>query len=142
MTTAKPGNKVKIHLTETLDSGKEVVSTRGSEPFQFVLGKNHVIKGLDDAVTGMKIGDIKKVRVKAGDAYGMKKKKLYIPFERDKLPKTLDLKIGMRLKLNQRRGDPIPVRISEITEDEVIFDANHPLAGKDLIFEIKLLEVA
>jgi FKBP-type peptidyl-prolyl cis-trans isomerase 2 len=81
----------------------------------------------------MKVGEQKKIYVKASSAYGAKKKSRYISFDRNKMAKIFDLKIGMKLKLNRRRGDPIPVRISNI-EDEVILDANHPLAGKGPYF--------
>ena len=142
MTTAKPGNKVKIHYTATFDNGKVYDSSRDRQPLQFVLGRGEVIKGLDEGVAGMKVGDSKKIHVSAADAFGERNEEKFVSIERKRVPETLELKIGMPLKLNQSDGSSVPVQVSEITDDKVVLDANHPCAGKDLNFEIKLLEVA
>jgi peptidylprolyl isomerase len=142
MTTAKPGDRVKIHYTGTLDSGEVFDSTQNSEPLQFVIGEGKVFKGLEVAVTGMEVGESKKVHIKATEAFGRRMKEKLFSMERKKLPKTLELKIGMNLKMKTQKGFALPVRVREITDKKVTFDANHPLAGKDLNYKIELLQVA
>jgi peptidylprolyl isomerase len=142
MTTAKPGDRVKIHYTGTLDSGEVFDSTQNSEPLQFVIGEGKVFKGLEVAVTGMEVGESKKVHIKATEAFGRRMKEKLFSMERKKLPKTLELKIGMNLKMKTQKGFALPVRVKEITDKKVTFDANHPLAGKDLNYKIELLQVA
>jgi peptidylprolyl isomerase len=142
MTTAKAGKKVKIHYTATLDNGEVLDTSREREPLQFVIGQGQVLKGLDEGVAGMNLGDLKKIYVRAADAFGERDERKTVSIDRKKVPETLDLKIGMQLKLNQSDGSAIPVRVSKITEEKVTLDTNHPYAGKSLNFEIELLEVA
>ncbi len=142
MATAKAGNTVKIHYKGTFDNGEVFDSSFDREPLQFVLGGGQVIKGLDEGVTGMKVGDYKKIHVGAADAFGERKEDAFVSVDRKRVPKNLELKIGMPLKLSQPDGSAIPVKVTEITDENVTLDANHPYAGKDLNFEIKLLEVA
>jgi peptidylprolyl isomerase len=142
MTTAKPGDNVKIHYTATFDNGEVLDSSRDREPLQFVLGGGEVIKGLEEGVAGMKVGDSKKIHVVAADAFGERNEKKFATIDRKRVPETLELKMGMQLTLNQSDGSSIPVKVTEITDEKVRLDTNHPYAGKDINFEIELLEVA
>jgi peptidylprolyl isomerase len=142
MTTAKPGDKVSIHYTATFDNGEVLDSSRDREPLQFVLGGGEVIKGLEEGVAGMTEGDSKKVHVTAADAFGERDEKKFTTIDRERIPKNLEIKIGMQLKLNKSDGSSIPVRVSKVTDDKVRLDTNHPYAGRDINFEIELLEVA
>ena len=142
MTTAKPGDKVRIHYTATFDNGEVLDSSRDREPLQFVLGGGEVIKGLEEGVAGMKEGDSRKVHVTAADAFGERNEKKFTTIDRERVPKNLEIKIGMQLKLNKSDGSSIPVRVTKITDDKVRLDTNHPYAGKAINFEIELLEVA
>jgi peptidylprolyl isomerase len=142
MTTAKRGDKVKIDYTGTFNNGVVFDTTRDREPLQFVLGGGEVIKGLDDGVAGMKVGDSKKIHVSAANAFGERNEEKLVSIDRKNVPETLELKVGMQLKLSQADGTAIPVTVNKITDKKVTLDANHPYAGKDLNFEVKLLEVA
>jgi FKBP-type peptidyl-prolyl cis-trans isomerase 2 len=142
MTVAKPGDKVKIHYTGTLDNGEVFDSTQNREPLQFVIGGGQVFKGLEDAVSGMEVGESKKVHIKATEAFGKRMKEKLFSMKREKLPKNLELKIGMNLKMKTPDDSVIPVKVKEITDKKVTFDANHPLAGKNLNYKIELLQVA
>ena len=142
MTTAKPGDRVKINYTGTLDNGDIFDSSQNRSPLQFVIGGSQVFKDIEDSVIGMKVGESKKIHIKATDAFGKRKKELLLSMQREKLPEALELKIGLNLKLKQPDGSVIPVKVKEITDKKVTLDANHPLAGKDLNFEIELLQVA
>ncbi len=142
MTTAKPGDRVKINYTGTLDNGDIFDSSQNRSPLQFVIGGSQVFKDIEDSVIGMKVGESKKIHIKATDAFGKRKEELLLSMQREKLPEALELKIGLNLKLKQPDGSVIPVKVKEITDKKVTLDANHPLAGKDLNFEIELLQVA
>jgi peptidylprolyl isomerase len=142
MTGAIPGNRVKIHYTGTLNNGDVFDSTRHHEPLEFVIGGGQVFKGIEAGVIGMEVGESKEIRIEATEAFGDRRKEKIFSMERNKLPKSLDLKIGLNLKFKRSDGSSIPVKIKRITNKNVTFDANHPLAGKDLNFKIELLEVA
>jgi peptidylprolyl isomerase len=142
MTTAKPGDKVKIHYIATFDNGEVLDSSRDREPLQFVLGGGEVIKGLEKGIAGMKVGDSKKIHVTSADAFGERNEKKFTNIDRQRVPKNLEIKIGMQLNLNKSDGSSIPVRVTKITDEKVRLDTNHPYAGKDINFEIELLEVA
>jgi peptidylprolyl isomerase len=142
MTTAKPGDRVKINYTGTLDNGDIFDSSQNRSPLQFVIGGGQVFKDIENSVIGMKVGESKKIHIKATDAFGKRKEELLLSMQREKLPEALELKIGLNLKLKQPDGSVIPVKVKEITDKKVTLDANHPLAGKDLNFEIELLQVA
>jgi FKBP-type peptidyl-prolyl cis-trans isomerase 2 len=142
MTGAKPGDRVKIHYAGTLDNGEVFDSTQNREPLQFVIGGGQVFKGLEDGVVGMEVGESKQIHIKANEAFGKKKPELFVSMKREELPETLELKIGLKLKMKTPNDSVIPVKVKEVTDKKVVLDANHPLAGKDLNYKIKLLQVA
>lgn len=141
MQTAKEGDKVKVHYHGKLRSGETFDSSQGREPLEFTLGTGQVIKGFDEGVKGMNVGDKKTVEINAGDAYGEKDERNVIEFPKEQFPPEMNPQPGMQLMLNSGDGQQIPVMVTEVKEDSVILDANHPLAGQDLIFDIELVEI-
>lgn len=140
MTKAKDGSQVKVHYTGSLKTGEIFDSSEGREPLEFTVGAGMMIKGFDAAVNGMEIGEKKKAEIPAAEAYGEVREDLIITFSKDKLPDDLDPQVGQKLAMSN--GDQqIPVTITSVSEDSVQIDANHELAGKDLIFDIELVEV-
>ncbi|MCG6883019.1 MAG: peptidylprolyl isomerase [Silicimonas sp.] len=141
MSDAKAGDTVKIHYTGTLADGSKFDSSEGRDPLEFTLGSGQVIPGFDKAVTGMTVGEAQTVEIPSEDAYGPHDPNGRQSFPRDKVPDDIPLDIGTRLQLSGPQGQPIMVTVAEVTESEVILDANHPLAGQDLTFEIELVEI-
>lgn len=142
MKTATSGDTVKVHYTGSLKSGEQFDSSHGREPLQFTLGEGKIIKGFEDAVVGLKPGDKKTVEIASEDAYGVYDSKLVIKVDRENIPEDIELSTGMMLESVQSDGRRIPVKVLKIMEEEVTLDANHPLAGEDLVFDIELVEVA
>ncbi|SMX23800.1 FKBP-type peptidyl-prolyl cis-trans isomerase [Boseongicola aestuarii] len=142
MTAAKSGDTVRIHYTGTLADGSTFDSSQGRDPLEFKLGTGQVIAGFDAAVDGMSVGEEKTVEIEAEKAYGPHNPDALQAFPREKIPDNIPLEIGTQLQLQSSQGNPMMVTVSEVTETEVILDANHPLAGKDLTFQIELVEIA
>jgi peptidylprolyl isomerase len=141
MTDAKSGDTVRIHYTGTLADGSTFDSSDGRDPLEFKLGTGNVIAGFDVAVEGMSVGDAKTVEIPADQAYGAHNPHAQQSFPRDKIPDDVPLEIGARLQLQSSQGQPMMVTVTEVTDDAVILDANHPLAGKNLTFKIELVEI-
>lgn len=141
MSEAKSGDTVRIHYTGTLSDGSTFDSSDGRDPLEFTLGAGQVIPGFDKAVTGMTVGDSQTVEIPSGDAYGAHDPNGRQAFPRDQVPGDIPLEIGTRLQLSGPEGQPIMVSVAEVNDREVILDANHPLAGKDLTFQIELVEI-
>jgi FKBP-type peptidyl-prolyl cis-trans isomerase 2 len=140
----KSGDKVKVDYTGTLEDGTVFdSSTHGdhSHPLEFEAGSGQVIKGFDKAVIGMEVGQEKEVKISPEEAYGERREELMKEMPRSNLPEGKEPEAGMMLAMSTPDGRQIPVRIAEVKDDNVILDMNHPLAGKTLIFKIKLLEI-
>lgn len=142
MSKAKDGDTVKVHYTGTLENGEVFDTSKEREPLEFQLGQGQLIPGFEKAVIGMSEGDSTTVDIPSDEAYGEVREDLIINVPKNQLPDDVEPQIGMQLQVNQQNGQPIPVRITEIKDEELVLDANHPLAGKDLTFNIELLEVA
>jgi len=138
---AKAGDTVKVHYTGTLADGKQFDSSVGKEPLEFTLGSSQVIAGFDKGVTGMKAGEKKTVTIPAAEAYGLYRDDLVFTIERSQLPTNITPAVGMRLQMLQQDGSNAVVTIKELTNATVTLDANHELAGKDLTFELELVEI-
>ncbi|MEM9632412.1 MAG: peptidylprolyl isomerase [Pseudomonadota bacterium] len=138
MTEAKSGDTVRLHYKGTLDDGSVFDSSEGREPLEFTVGSGQIIPGLDKAILGMKIGDEKTVRVEAAEAYGPHNPDAKQAVPRSNIPENVPLEVGLQLQAQTENGQMMSVTVVEISDDEVILDANHPLAGKDLTFEIQL----
>ena len=142
MSDAKTGDTVRIHYTGTLSDGSTFDSSAGRDPLEFKLGSGQVIAGFDAAVDGMEVGQSKTVNIPADQAYGAHNPDALQAFPRDKIPSNIPLEIGTQLQLQSSQGHPMMVTVKDVSDEEVILDANHPLAGKDLTFEIELVEIA
>lgn len=142
MSIAKEGNTVKVHYTGTLKNGEVFDSSKEKEPLEFTLGEGQLIPGFEKAVIGMNVGDSTTINIPSAEAYGDAREDLIIAVPKDQLPEEIEPQIGMQLQVNQENGQPVPVRIADITETELKLDANHPLAGEDLTFDIELVNVA
>lgn len=140
-TTAKPGDTVAVHYTGKLDDGSVFDTSKGRDPIQFVLGERRVIPGFDQAVTGMSPGETKTAEVPAEDAYGPRKQELIVEFARDRIPPDISPEVGQELQVQTSGGEAIPAVVIDASESAVTLDANHPLAGKDLTFDIELVEL-
>ena len=141
MQQAKSGDKVKVHYHGRLTNGETFDSSEGRAPLEFEVGGGMVIKGFDDGVTGMSVGDKKTVNIPSAEAYGPRNPEMIIDFPKDKFPGEMELEVGMPLMMNNGAGQQFQVVVVEIKDDVVMLDANHPLAGQDLIFDIELVEI-
>lgn len=141
MSKAKDGDTVKVHYTGTLEDGEVFDTSKDKEPLEFQLGQGQLIPGFEKAVEGMEVGESTTVEIPSDEAYGELRDDLVINVPKDQLPEDISPQIGMQLQVNQQNGQPIPVRITEIGDEDLTLDANHPLAGKDLKFEIELVDV-
>lgn len=136
------GQKVKIHYTGTLDDGNQFDSSAGREPLEFEMGAGMVIPGFETGVADMAVGEKKSIHIPATEAYGEKRDEMVMEFERAQLPEGLEPEVGMGLQMQGPEGQPIPVQITAIADETITIDANHPLAGQNLNFELELVEVA
>lgn len=142
MTQVKNGDTVKVHYTGKLTTGDQFDSSVGREPLEFTVGAGQMIPGFDAALPGMAIGDKKTVNIPAADGYGEINEQAIIEFPKENVPEDMKLEPGMSLTLSNQEGQPFPVVVKEVKDDVVILDANHFLAGKDLVFDIELVEIA
>ena len=142
MAGAQSGDKVKVHYTGKLDDGTVFDSSAGQDPLEFELGRGQAISGFDDAVMGMEPGQTKEVSISPDKAYGEHRKELIIKVDKTKLPAGMEIKIGQRLSANHSASDlKINFTVVEIEGNTLTLDANHHLAGKNLVFIIELLEI-
>lgn len=142
MSKAVKGSTVKVHYTGKLTDESIFDSSIEREPIEFTVGAGQMIKGFDDAVEGMSVGEKKQVEIKMEEAYGLKNDEAIITVEKVHLPQDPEPTIGMQLEATQPDGRVQLFVITQVNEDDVVLDGNHPLAGKDLIFDIELVEVA
>ena len=140
MAQARSGNTVRVHYTGTLNDGTEFDSSRGREPLEFTLGAGQVVPGFDAAVTGMSPGETKTVTIPAAEAYGAPREELVLSVPRTQIPPNIDPQPGQRFQVG-RGAQAFPVVVREVTDDHVVLDGNHPLAGQDLTFALELVEV-
>ncbi|MDF7823710.1 peptidylprolyl isomerase [Pontiellaceae bacterium B12227] len=135
------GQKVKIHYTGTLDDGNQFDSSAGREPLEFEMGAGMVIPGFETGVADMAVGEKKTINIPAAEAYGEKREDLVMSFERAQLPPDLEPEIGMMLQMQGPQGQPVPVTITAVEEENITIDANHQLAGQNLNFDLELVSV-
>ncbi|HBH24511.1 MAG TPA: peptidylprolyl isomerase [Cytophagales bacterium] len=141
MSKAENGKKVKVHYTGKLTDGTVFDSSEGREPLEFVLGQGSMIKGFENAVMGLGLGDKTSATLKPGEAYGERNNDLIFNFAKEKFPEDINPEVGMKLNMQTAQGQPVPVEVKEVADDHVVLDANHPLAGKELVFDIELVAV-
>ena len=139
--TAKEGDTVKVHYTGTLEDGSVFDTSVEREPLQFTIGEGTVIPGFEQGVIGMKLGESKTITIPADQAYGPYYEDRVWVVDRDQLPPGMEPEVGQRLQTTQANGQIVVVTVINVSESTVTVDANHPLAGKDLTFEIQLVEI-
>jgi len=142
MSQATAGDRVKIHYTGTLEDGRQFDSSVGREPLEFELGSGQVIPGFDQAVSGMAVGESKTVSIAPEDAYGPRNEQAIQEVPRSALPEGLVPTEGMMLQAQSQNQQPVQLTVVSVQEDSITVDANHPLAGKTLNFEISLVAIA
>ena len=141
MAQAKRGDTVRVHYTGRLEDGTVFDTSRNRNPLQFTLGNSQVIVGVENAITGMNIGESKTTVISMEQAYGPRRDDMIVTVKRDQLPSDLDAKVGQRLELTQVDNQTILVTVAHVTETSLTLDANHPLAGKTLTFDIELVGI-
>ncbi|MBF0620235.1 MAG: peptidylprolyl isomerase [Candidatus Omnitrophica bacterium] len=135
------GKQVKFDYTLTVDNEK-VETTEGKQPLEYIQGEGQLIPGLEKALDGLKAGDVKTVMVKPEEGYGMPDPKAVREFDKEKFPKDIVPKVGMILEMQDPQGQSYPAQVKEMKEKTVLLDFNHPLAGKELKFDVKIVSVA
>lgn len=141
MAEAKQGDTVRVHYTGKLESGEVFDTSTVREPLEFTLGEGQLIPGFEEAVVGMQAGEEKTILIPAEQAYGPRRPEMSLQVKRATLPADLEPQVGQVLQVDQGEGKGFEVTITEISEESVTLDANHPLAGKDLTFDIQLIDV-
>jgi peptidylprolyl isomerase len=141
MQQVKSGDKVKVHYHGKLTNGETFDSSEGKAPLEFEVGSGMVIKGFDEGVTGMAVGEKKTIHIPVDEAYGQKNEEMLIEMPKDRFPNDMEIEVGMPLMMSNETGQQFQVTITEIKDDVVILDANHPLAGQDLVFDLELVEI-
>ncbi len=142
MSEAKSGDTVKVHYTGTLADGTEFDSSRGQEPLEFTLGQGQMIGGFEEAVVGMAQGENKKITITSDDAYGERNEAMVQQVPREAIPPEIDLAEGMLLQAQGPDGETLRFTVADFNDEEVTVDGNHPLAGRDLTFELELVQIA
>jgi len=142
MTQAKKGDTVKIHYTGRLQDGSVFDSSSGREPLQFSIGSGQVIPGFEEAVTGMKVGEKKTVEIPCDKAYGERDPSMVMVVDRQHVPAELNPEVGQRLEMGGPSGELLIVNVIEVNDENITLDANPPLAGEDLVFDIELVEIS
>lgn len=142
MAAVKKGDTIKVEYEGSLDDGTVFDASKNhGAPLEFEVGAGQVIKGFEEGVLGLKEGEEKNINIKPADAYGNSNPQMIQKVPRDKLPQDQEPKTGMVLMVNLPNGQQIPARITEVNQDTVTLDLNHPLAGKTLNFKIKVVEI-
>lgn len=138
---AKIGDTVKVHYTGKLDDGTIFDSSANRDPLQFTIGESRIIPGFEQAVIGMNPGESKTTKIPADKAYGPRHKEMVVVVGREQIPADLEPEVGQQLQIRQPDGRAIVVTVTDVSNSSVTLDANHPLAGKDLTFDIQLVEI-
>jgi peptidylprolyl isomerase len=138
---ARRGDTVHVHYKGTLDDGTVFDSSEGREPLIFILGAGDVIRGFDSAIEGMSRGERKTSKIEASNAYGERRDDLVFTVGRDQMPPGSDVEVGDMLRVGFPDGSSTTVQVAGLELDAVTLDANHPLAGKDLTFELELVKI-
>lgn len=141
MAQAKHGDRVKVNYTGRIEDGTVFDSSEGDDCLEFTIGDGRIIRDFESAVIGMQPGESKTIQTPAEKAYGPHDENLVIQVDRQMVPPDMDVQVGMQLAMQQENGGVIPVLVTGVTDETVTLDANHPLAGKDLTFDIELVEV-
>lgn len=142
MSKAEEGKTVKVHYTGKLKNGEVFDTSENREPIEFEIGKEQMISGFEEAVVGMEVGESKTVDLDKSEAYGEINDDLFIEVPKDQLPEDIEPEVGMQMSAQSQSGQQIPVKIKEVKDATIVVDANHPLAGRDLTFDIELVDIS
>jgi peptidylprolyl isomerase len=142
MQSAKTGDKVTVHYTGKLTDGTQFDTSRPDSPIEFTIGESMVISGFEQAVIGMSPGDTKTTTIPQAEGYGPHREEMILTVDRANIPANIDLELGQQLGLQYENNQSLTVTVTNISEDAVTLDGNHPLAGQDLVFDIHLVEIA
>ena len=141
MQEVKSGDVVRVHYTGKLNNGEQFDSSVGREPLEFTVGAGQMIKGFDAAMPGMTIVEKKTINISPEDGYGPRLEEAIIAFPKENIPPEMELEPGMPLTLSNQAGQPVPVIVVEVKDEVIILDANHFLAGQELVFDVELVEI-
>ena len=141
MAKAKEGDRVKVNYSLTVDNKTVLENTKDMKPIEFKLNAGEALPGFEQAVIGMSPGETKSVEILPKEAYGERREELVMKVDRKELPEDLKPQVGQQLRLESEKHEPFIVTVTGVSESELIMDANHPLAGKNLNFEIELIEI-
>lgn len=141
MRQAQRGDVVKVHYTGRLTDGEVFDTSEGRGPLEFTIGEGRIIPGFESAVIGMAVGEKKTQEIPSDEAYGPHFDDMVHVVDREELPDDIQLELGLQLQMTRPGARPLVVSVVDITEDTVSLDANHPLAGQDLVFDIELVEI-
>lgn len=141
MSEVKTGDTVRIHYTGTLEDGSVFDSSRDREPLEFTVGSGQIIPGLDQAMPGMQVGEEKTVAIPCEQAYGPHDPNGRQAIPRDQIPEHIPLEVGTPLQMQLPDGRQMAVTVADVSDSEVVLDANHPLAGKTLTFDVEMVEI-
>ncbi|MCF6406072.1 peptidylprolyl isomerase [Chitinophaga filiformis] len=141
MQAVKNGDTVRVHYHGRLTNGTTFDSSEGRDPLEFKVGAGMVIKGFDNGVVDMKVGEKRTLNIPVEEAYGPKNDELIMEFPKENIPADLNPQVGMDLQMSNPQGQVFPVKVAAISTDFITLDANHPLAGEALIFDIELVEI-
>jgi len=142
MAEAMEGNTVRVHYTGTLDDGTVFDSSVGGDPLEFTIGQGQMIPGFERGVVGMEEGETRTLVIAADQAYGVHRPDGVFELDRSEIPTTIPLEVGMQLQATGPGGRPVSMTVAALSDDKITMDANHPLAGKDLTFEIELVAIS
>lgn len=142
MTQAKNGDTVKIHYTGRLQDGTVFDTSSDREPLQFNIGSGQVIPGFEEAVTGMTVGEKKTTLIPCDKAYGERNPSMLMVVDRKHVPADINPEVGLRLQVGSPSGELLAVTIIEVNDENITLDANPPLAGEDLTFDLELVEIS
>lgn len=141
MSAAKAGDTVRVHYTGRFTNGNQFDSSIGREPLEFTLGQGGIIPGLEREILGMAVGDKNTVTIMSDDAYGPRHPEAVRDVPRDTIPEEIELAVGARLQALSEDGQPLMLTVVNLTDEIATLDANHPLAGQDLVFDVELVEI-
>ena len=141
MSKVEEGSTVKVHYTGKLKDGQVFDTSEEREPLEFEMGAGQMIPGFEKAVLGMEKDESKTVEIESDEAYGDVNDQLFLEVPKSELPDDIDPEVGMQLQVQQEEGKEVPVQITEVKDSSITLDANHPLAGKDLVFDIRIVDI-
>ncbi|MGD8471906.1 MAG: peptidylprolyl isomerase [Desulfobacteraceae bacterium] len=141
MVKAKTGDRVKIHFTGKMQDDTVVETSKERGPLEFKIGEGNVISGLEQGIIGMQVGDKKTLTISPQEAFGVPRQELMVELNKDEIPEGIKLAVGIHLDIQASDGQTFKVKVVDVKEDTITLDANHPLAGVTLIFDVELIEI-